>query len=410
MHRLLGVTQKPRFVAYLLAFVVVASPAFGSGLNSAHLLLACSLILYTCVLHLVVVRVANSVKGTRCAMMIDGFVTGALVAAVNFHLVPGGVLLTMLVISTLIVAPPVWLVGLGFSVCLGAFTAIAFDLPQYWNHWNQQGEITALACLLAYACTVAYLVYRETSRLNSLQKNARWLGRSLDEFRNRVAPYLMSQVVRDQEHAQVLRRKRLTVMFSDICGFTRHMDQVDERLVAKLLNEYFEGMAQIARTYGGTVNKFMGDGLMVFIGDEDDRSSVEHAASAIAMALEMQAAVRRMSTRWRDVLNGELLVRIGIHTGYCLIGSLGSSDRRDYTILGSTVNLASRLESIALPGEVLISGASHDLVGAAQLSAKCRGPVAVKGIARAVTVYSVTDLRRQSPSPAKVRLLSGKHV
>ena len=189
-------------------------------------------------------------------------------------------------------------------------------------------------------------------------------------------------------------RKELTVFFSDIKGFTEMTDRVESEVLSELLNHYLDEMASIALRHGGTIDKFIGDAVMIFFGDPETKGDREDALACVNMAIEMQNGVKRLQQHWeKRGLESIFQVRIGINTGYCTVGNFGSQDRLDYTILGGQVNLASRLESSAEPGEIQISHATYSLIKDEILCEK-KAEIKVKGIAYPVQTYQVIGLRK----------------
>lgn len=156
------------------------------------------------------------------------------------------------------------------------------------------------------------------------------------------------------------QKKELTILFSDIRNFTGYSSSMTPDHVQSLLNEYFEAMTEIVFKYEGTVDKFIGDGLMVFFGDPVPQP--DHAIRCVRAAIDMQKKVNEIKKKW--VKSGDLPIeiRIGISTGVVIVGNMGSSKRLSYTVLGSDVNLAQRLESNAPIGGILISERTHELI------------------------------------------------
>jgi adenylate cyclase len=184
-------------------------------------------------------------------------------------------------------------------------------------------------------------------------------------------------------------RKKLTIFFSDIEGFTELTDSMEAEPLSELLNEYLSEMAAIASRHGGTIDKFIGDGVMIFFGDPDTRGEREDALACVEMALEMRERLHELRARWQGRgVTRPLHIRIGINTGYSTVGNFGSEDRLDYTIVGGAVNAASRLESSAEPDEILISQATYALVGD-EVACDPVGELEVKGIAYPLKTYRV---------------------
>jgi PAS domain S-box-containing protein len=200
-------------------------------------------------------------------------------------------------------------------------------------------------------------------------------------------------------------RKELTVFFSDIQGFTDLTDRLEAEPISELLNSYLSEMSRIADDHGGTVDKFIGDGIMIFFGDPETRGKAADALACVRMAIAMRDRIGELRTEWRDqVGSADLHVRIGINTGYCTVGNFGSEDRLDYTIVGGPVNAASRLESTAASDQIQIS---HDTYTHVKNEIYCRpiGEVKVKGIAHELRTYEVVgeldDVRRATPIEAE---------
>jgi adenylate cyclase len=155
-------------------------------------------------------------------------------------------------------------------------------------------------------------------------------------------------------------RKELTIMFSDLSGFTKMSSKLSPDRIKALLNEYFEAMIDIAFHYEGTVDKFMGDGLMIFFGDPEPQP--DHAARCVRMAIDMQKRIRELGVKWQESGETPMKARIGINTGVVVVGNMGSERRLSYTVLGSEVNLAQRFEANAPVGGILISKRTNELL------------------------------------------------
>jgi adenylate cyclase len=148
-------------------------------------------------------------------------------------------------------------------------------------------------------------------------------------------------------------------------------------------------MSMIATAHGGTVNKFIGDAILVFFGDPESRGAVEDAKACLTMALDMQRRLAELNVEWRKRGIAEpFRARMGINTGFCNVGNFGSDDRMDYTIIGAETNLAARLQSIAQPGEIVLSYETFMLVRD-MVRARPLEPITLKGIAHPVVPYVV---------------------
>lgn len=213
----------------------------------------------------------------------------------------------------------------------------------------------------------------------------------------KIAKYLSPQIYKSIFSGQrdvsiATERKKLTIFFSDIKDFTGISERLQPEDLTALLNEYFTEMSAIALRHGGTLDKFIGDAILVFFGDPETKGVEEDAKACLRMAVEMQSRLEQLNTLWRKRgIEQPFRARMGINTGYCNVGNFGSDDRMDYTIIGAEANLAARLQSIAEPGGICLSYETYalvrDLVRAHPLE-----PIKMKGISRAVVPYAVEGL------------------
>ena len=223
-----------------------------------------------------------------------------------------------------------------------------------------------------------------------------------------LAPQIYESIFTGQQDVKIVsKRKKLTVCFSDLVGFTEMTDKMESEDLTQLLNYYLTEMSKIAQQYGATIDKYVGDAIIMFFGDPATRGVKEDALACVQMAIAMQERVGELAEEWRHtgILETPLRCRIGIHTGYCTVGNFGSEDRMDYTMVGGTVNLASRLEHEAPPGGVLISFETYAHVKD-DMRCEERGHVQIKGIAQPVATYAVVGLKRRARH-GRSRLPSG---
>ena len=158
------------------------------------------------------------------------------------------------------------------------------------------------------------------------------------------------------------KRAKLTIMFSDIAGFTALSDSLSSDNLADILNTYMKCMTMIANKHGAVLDKFIGDGMVCFFGEPSSRSARQDALDCVAMAIDMRREMRSSRQKWRLMGFEGLYVRIGITTGYCHVGNFGSNNRLSYTIIGKEANLASRLEAVADKGDILIGQKTYDYI------------------------------------------------
>ena len=152
-------------------------------------------------------------------------------------------------------------------------------------------------------------------------------------------------------------RKKLTIFFSDIVDFTSISEQIEAEEISEFLSFYLTEMSAIAEKFGGTIDKFIGDAIMIFFGDPKTEGDVQDAKNCVDMAIEMQMRIIALQPFIRKEFSFpvDLKIRIGVNTGFCNVGNFGSASRLDYTAIGRAIKVASRLEAEAESGEVLVS-------------------------------------------------------
>lgn len=184
-------------------------------------------------------------------------------------------------------------------------------------------------------------------------------------------------------------RRKITVMFSDVHGFTTATDGLEPEELARLLNGYLSAMSEIAFAAGATIDKFRGDGMMVFFGAPKPMDAKDGANACLSMAIDMCRKVEELRQQWFDEgYDWDLGIRVGINTGYGTVGEFGSPDRLDYTAIGTEVNVAARLEAACDTDTILISHATWALVRDA-FPCEPVGQIELKGINRKVRAYTV---------------------
>jgi len=180
--------------------------------------------------------------------------------------------------------------------------------------------------------------------------------------------------------------KELTVLFSDIAGFTKWSSDKSPEDVHNFLNDYLESMAEILFYYGGTVDKFMGDGILAFFGDPFDIPN--HTEQCVKAAIAMQKKAIELAEKWKSIVDIDLKVRVGLNTGKVIVGNLGSKTRIEYTVIGAAVNLAQRMESNAPLGGILVTKEVKDRVSD-KFNFAQRKDVTVKGYEETIEAYIV---------------------
>jgi adenylate cyclase len=222
----------------------------------------------------------------------------------------------------------------------------------------------------------------------------------LRAFRRYVPAELVRQLIQTGEGATLGGHKReLTVFFSDITGFTTIAEQLQAEELMLHLSEYFEELIQIIRNNRGTVDKYIGDGIMAFWGAP--LPDADHATLACQAALLCQARLKVLNQEWAAAGKPVFPTRIGISTGETVVGNVGSSERINYTVMGDNVNLASRLEGVSrlYDTQILVSQATYDQASHA-FWLRPVDLIAVKGKTAESTVYELVATKEAGDADA----------
>jgi CheY-like chemotaxis protein len=205
-----------------------------------------------------------------------------------------------------------------------------------------------------------------------------------------LSPQIYQSIFRGDQNVEISsKRKKLTICFSDIAGFTETTDNLESEELTNVLNHYLTEMSVIALEYGATIDKFIGDAMLLFFGDPESKGVAEDAKACVMMAIAMQRRMRELEQEWRNRgLLRPFRIRMGITTGFCTVGNFGSRDRMDYTIIGNEVNLAARLQSVTEPGSILLSHETNALVQGLVMTEE-QPPITVKGFPKPISGYKL---------------------
>ncbi len=209
---------------------------------------------------------------------------------------------------------------------------------------------------------------RSEEKLNSMAQEAQEKSRELEKLSVQLSKYLSPQVYESifsgkQQVSLASSRKKLTIFFSDLVGFTPITETLESEDLTAALNYYLDEMSEIALKFGATIDKYIGDAIMIFFGDPESQGVKEDAIRCVQMAIEMQNRLSELSNEWGQFgLQEPFQSRMGINTGYCTVGNFGSENRMDYTVIGGGVNMAARLESSAKANSILLSYDTYDLI------------------------------------------------
>jgi len=210
--------------------------------------------------------------------------------------------------------------------------------------------------------------------------------RRYHELRRYLSPNIAERILSEgSDLSAISHRKFMTVFFSDIRGFSDLTDSLEPEEISLLLNQYLSEMTGLIHKHEGTLDKIIGDGLMVFFGDPV--LIQDHAQRAVLLAVDMQQTISHLKDEW-SFYGHDLSIGIGINTGYMTVGNVGSDFHRDYTVIGNQVNVAARLESMAQQGEILVSQRTYSKAKDIA-DFECAGTFNLKGIHSPVAVYRV---------------------
>ena len=250
------------------------------------------------------------------------------------------------------------------------------------------------AFMAASGVTFIGMQQRQAATIRGMNKELETSNEFLATLSMKISRYLSPQIYKSifsgQKDVTIsTERKKLTIFFSDIKDFTATTERMQPEQITQLLNEYFTEMSTIALFHGGTIDKFVGDAMLIFFGDPETEGEVEDAKSCLRMAIDMQHRLDQLYVKWRSAGTEQpFRVRMGINTGCCNVGNFGSADRMDYTIIGAEANLTARLQSIAEPGKIVMSYETFALVRD-MVVAHALPPITMKGISREVIPYLV---------------------
>jgi len=329
-------------------------------------------------------------------------VGGTLLLILNAISILGALLIGWLYVARHITAPVVRITG-----AAAAFEELRFNPDSLSGVRERRDELGELAR------TFTRMAGEVQTRTETLDRLVAERTTELENVANRLAKYLSPQIYNSifsakGEAVGTLARKNLTIFFSDIEGFTDISDGMEPERLSFLINTYLSEMSHIAIEYGGTIDKFIGDAILVFFGDPETEGDRADALRCARMALRMQERIGELQKVWQEHgISKPLRARMGITTGFCTVGNFGSEHRLDYTVLGGPVNLAARLQTRAEAETVLIADSTYLLIRDA-VDATPMGEITPKGFARPVGFYRLDRLLATDAGEALTRV--GRHV
>ncbi|MFP3978683.1 MULTISPECIES: adenylate/guanylate cyclase domain-containing protein [Marinobacter] len=390
-----------RVLAYTATAIIITVGVWEEVFQTWHLWLVAGALMWPHIAHLLSRRtfLKNSSRIRQKMLMVDSVIGGSFMGCIGLIAIPSACAGLMVMFSALIIGGiRQWLIGCVYMLISAlAFLALVGPADSF-----QSPLFTSLFSILAagfYICVTAFYSHQQARALMLAKTQIQNQREQSIALSHKLSKYLSPQVWQsiftgERDVRLETQRKKLAVFFSDIKGFTELSEEMEPEALTELLNHYFNGMSEVALRYGGTIDKFVGDSIMIFFGDPTSRGQREDAFACVSMAIDMRKHMKIMRQKWRSQgIKSPLEIRMGISTGYTTVGNFGAENRMDYTIIGKEVNLASRLESLAEPGEILVSYETFSLIKD-RIMCRDKGEITVKGFGRPVPIYEVVDFRR----------------
>lgn len=391
-----------RTIAYLAGAFAVTVGIFNGHYSQSAWYMVTFAIIYPHILHAILqsTNIQRTSTSRAIALHMDAIYGGFWIFWMQFSIAPSILLVTMLCFA-LIVAGGIRLLLSGnatmVAVCFILSSLFGFNFVQ---HAPMVVSVAYSIGTLVFLSVAAYYIHMQANMLYNAKQEIECQQSRANELSLKMSKYLAPQVWQTifsgkKDVTLETQRKKLVVFFSDIKGFTQLSDELEPEVLTELLNQYLTDMCDIALKHGGTIDKFIGDSLMIFFGDPTSEGTKADAQKCVAMAIAMRKHMKVLQQKWRSQgIKTPLQIRMGINTGYCTVGNFGAEQRMDYTIVGKEVNLASRLESMAEAGEILLSYETFSLI---KDTVMCRdkGEIQVKGFSRPLPIYQVVGFRKE---------------
>ena len=288
-----------------------------------------------------------------------------------------------------------------FDISIDLDKETSEDISEGWSHTNYFITYKPTGSVRDHKEIIAAVRFSAHERLlKSVLEDAEKKKEETERLSTNLAKYLPPQIHKaifsgKFDTGIATKRRKLTIFFSDIANFTSTSEGLQPEDLTKYLNEYFSEMTEIALKCGATIDKYIGDAMMVFFGDPDSKGEREDARACLRMALKMQEKISFLQAKWqKQGFSDPFQIRMGMNTGYCNVGNFGSDQRLTYTIIGSEVNVAQRLEASAQSGGILMSYETYahaqDMIEVEQLES-----ISMKGVKREIKVLSVLNRLKQ---------------
>lgn len=369
-------TQYQIYIPVLLAFLLFITPKLSRWLQSKY----------------------NYQIKRNILFIIDIMIVAICLSAVHLNLVLTFAAIFALLYTAINVKVSFFLVSLAALFAASVFylcNIFVFGFGEYFEYTTNELTILAFLCMIVYFGMGSVYQTRRIRASNHKREHYYQQMNRYMEFANQLSRYaplqLWHSIMKGESEAKIeYKRKKLTIFFSDIQGFTELSETLIPDDLAYLLNDYLSHMTEIAKQYEATVDKFMGDAILIFFGDPSSQGVENDAKTCVEMAIAMRQQMKLLRERWIKMGYPPLHIRMGISTGYCHVGNYGAAHRMAYTIVGRDANLAARLQSAAEVDEILLSDDTYQLVKNDYLCAP-KAPIFLKGIQGPVKTWQVME-------------------
>jgi adenylate cyclase len=330
--------------------------------------------------------------------ILDIVVIAIILSAIHLNLVLTLLLFFALLYTAFNIKISFMLISLASLLGCAIFYLCNIFIFGFGDYFEQTtGELTVLGfiCLITYFGVGSFYQRSQVQHINDRKTYYFEQMNRYMEFANQLSRYapmqLWHSIMKGESAAKIeYKRKKMTIFFSDIQGFTELSETLIPDDLAFLLNDYLSHMTEIAKHHEATVDKFMGDAILIFFGDPISQGVEQDAKTCLDMAIEMRQQMKLLRERWIKMGYPALHIRMGISTGYCHVGNYGAAHRMAYTIVGRDANLAARLQSAAAVDEILISDETYNLIKNDYLCAP-KAPITLKGIQAPVNTWQVME-------------------
>ena len=280
------------------------------------------------------------------------------------------------------------------TVIIFYYVSVTLNSREIDCHEGWITPIILLATMMVILCHFRHIYHEYVHYENRAEQVAGRLSTMvsvINKLTRFVAPQVWEPIVKADGPVTVSnKRAKLSIMFSDIVGFTELSDSLSADNLADILNTYMHCMTLIANKHGAVLDKFIGDGMVCFFGEPNSHGPRQDALDCVAMAIDMRREMRTLRQKWRLMGFEGLYIRVGITTGYCHVGNFGSNNRLSYTLIGKEANLASRLEAVAGKGEIFISESTYDYISY-DYDCEYAGAFSLKGFDNKISAWKVLD-------------------